>query len=165
MDYAKEEVEAIFRIGPLDTHLPLVAIPLKTYQLIACATPRYLAKYGVPVYPQELAHHECIGFSPWPTDLRNHWHFYQQNKTYTVNVSSRLTVNDWGAMYQAALADYGIILAYDKAVEKELDSGQLVPVLTDYSGPARELHLLYAKDKLMTPKLQCFVDEVREYFK
>lgn len=164
VDYAKEEVEAIFRIGPLDQRLPLIAVPLKKYQLIACATPRYIARHGMPDEPHALSQHQCIGFSPWPMDLRNHWYFYQQKKEYIVSVSSRLTVNDWGAMYQAALADYGIILAYDKAVEKELASGQLVQVLADYSGPARELHLLYARDKLMTPKLQCFIDEAKNYF-
>jgi DNA-binding transcriptional LysR family regulator len=49
-------------------------------------------------------------------------------------------------------------------VKGELDRGSLVVVLPDYQAPSRSLHVLYARDRRVTPKLRSFLDFAREHF-
>jgi DNA-binding transcriptional LysR family regulator len=39
-----------------------------------------------------------------------------------------------------------------------LEDGRLVEVLPGYTAPTRPLHILYAPDRRMTPKLRSFID-------
>jgi DNA-binding transcriptional LysR family regulator len=38
----------------------------------------------------------------------------------------------------------------------------LIQILSEYEGPFRPIHLLYAAERQMTLKLRCFVDHVME---
>lgn len=156
----EEGFEAIVRIGPLDGNLAMVARPLHRYRLVACASPAYLAAHGTPVEPDDLAGHECVGFTPWPAERNRHWHFTRNGHLSMAAVTSRLRLNEWGAMHCAARDGFGIVLGYEQAVAEDLASGRLVRVLPDFDGPSRPMHLLYAADRRMTPKLRGFVERV-----
>ncbi|TBU89969.1 LysR family transcriptional regulator [Phytopseudomonas dryadis] len=158
VDLVDEGFEAVLRIGALDPQLALVARPLQPYRLLACASPDYLARHGSPSEPVDLAGHECVGFSAWPSAFSRQWHFVRAGAEYSVAVASRLNLSDWGAMHAAALNGYGIVLGYERALSEDLAAGRLVRVLADYDVPARPMHLLYAADHRMTPKLRAFVD-------
>jgi DNA-binding transcriptional LysR family regulator len=43
-------------------------------------------------------------------------------------------------------------------VRKSLLAGELVTLLPDYPPPSRPLHVLYAPDRRLTPKLRTFLD-------
>ena len=108
--------------------------------------------------PADLAGHECVGFSAWPSAFSRQWRFVRDGTEHAVAVGSRLNLSDWGAMYAAALDGYGIVFGYERAVATDLAAGRLVRVLEGYELPARPMHLLYAADRRMTPKLRAFVD-------
>lgn len=61
-------------------------------------------------------------------------------------------------LLHAALAGLGIILQPRELVQAALDSGQLVELLPGYTVPSRPLHLVYAPDRRVTPKLRSFID-------
>ena len=158
VDPVDEGFEAVLRIGALNPQLALVARPLQPYRLLACASPDYLARRGTPHEPADLAGHECVGFSAWPSAFSRQWRFVRDGTEHAVAVGSRLNLSDWGAMYAAALDGYGIVFGYERAVATDLAAGRLVRVLEGYELPARPMHLLYAADRRMTPKLRAFVD-------
>ncbi|WP_312026070.1 LysR substrate-binding domain-containing protein [Bordetella hinzii] len=158
VDPVDEGFEAVLRIGALNPQLALVARPLQPYRLLACASPDYLARHGTPREPADLAGHECVGFSAWPSAFSRQWRFVRDGTEHAVAVGSRLNLSDWGAMYAAALDGYGIVFGYERAVATDLAAGRLVRVLEGYELPARPMHLLYAADRRMTPKLRAFVD-------
>jgi DNA-binding transcriptional LysR family regulator len=160
VDPVEEGYEAIVRIGPIDENLPMVARPLKPYRLVACASPAYLSEHGTPLEPADLARHECVLFAPWPTDLNRRWRFQQGGREVEATVGSRLSINDWGAIHSAARDGFGIVLGSEHAVGEDLAAGRLIRVLPDFEGPSRPMHLLYAADRRMTPKLRCFVDRM-----
>jgi DNA-binding transcriptional LysR family regulator len=58
----------------------------------------------------------------------------------------------------AALAGLGIMLQPLELVARSLQQGALVPLLPDYPVPSRALHVLYAPDRRITPKLRTFLD-------
>ncbi|REE19182.1 LysR family transcriptional regulator [Paraburkholderia sp. BL27I4N3] len=64
IDLVEEGFDASVRIGRLPDS-SLVARPLKPYRMRACASPAYLARAGTPRTPEDLLHHECLGFLHW----------------------------------------------------------------------------------------------------
>jgi len=62
------------------------------------------------------------------------------------------------ALRMAAVAGQGILLQPLELVEADLAARRLVRLLPDYEPPTRPLHILYAPDRRMTPKLRSFLD-------
>ncbi|WP_138469372.1 LysR family transcriptional regulator [Poseidonocella sp. HB161398] len=162
-DPTEEGFEAVIRIGPL-ADSGLIARPLAPYRLIACAAPAYLAANGTPQTPQDLAGHDCLGFAPWLGPAHRRWQFTRGGETVEVEVASRLRINYWKGLMQAALEGFGITLGPEAALRPEIAAGRLVRVLPDFDGPSRPMHVLYAPDRRMTPKLRSFLDAVSGAF-
>ncbi|EHJ93496.1 LysR family transcriptional regulator [Vreelandella boliviensis] len=160
VDPIEEGYEAVIRLGPIDDSTTLVARPLAPYRLIACASPTYLAEHGEPKTPADLVEHECLGFAYGFGALGRKWRFSRDSCTYDVPVNGRLQINDWKGLLRAALEGFGITLGYEAALAEELSAGRLVRILPDYEGPSRPMHLLYAADQRMTPKLRHFIDDI-----
>lgn len=64
VDPLEEGFEVMVRVGEVND-AALVAHPLAPYRLIACASPDYLARRGVPRTPAELAKHDCLAYAYW----------------------------------------------------------------------------------------------------
>ena len=155
VDMIEAGYDAVFRVGDLPDS-GLIARPLAPYRLVACAAPSYLASHGPIRTPMDLRQHECLGFSH--TELRTHWTFDGLEGRVSVPVSGRLMVNNGEALLPAAIAGLGVMLQPAELARAELESGRLVRVLAEYSIPTRPLHILYAPDRHLTPKLRSFID-------
>ncbi len=161
---ASEGFDMVIRIGEPDKILRLAAKPLPAYRLIACAAPQYLAEHGWPEHPSDLKHHACLGFSPWPAGLTHQWPFVSAESLTEVTVNSRLAINDWGAILEAALKGLGVLIGYEKGLEQPVKKGQLVTILEDYIIPERAMNLLYDTSRANETRYRVFIDELCEYF-
>jgi DNA-binding transcriptional LysR family regulator len=161
VDLIDEGYDAVFRVGELGDS-GLIAQPLAPYRLVLCAAPSYLAANPRITVPADLQHHECLGFTH--TTLRSEWTFDGTEGRVSVQVSGRLMVDHGEMLLAAAVAGVGVMLQPVELVKGELDRGNLVVVLPDYQAPSRPLHLLYAHDRRVTPKLRSFLDFAREHF-
>ncbi|WP_294907580.1 LysR family transcriptional regulator [Tatumella sp. UBA2305] len=161
---AAEYFDFVFRIGEPDKNLRYVARPLTPYRFIACASPHYLARRGTPERPEDLQHHDCIGFSPWPAGLAHEWPFNCGQQIIQVTVNGPLVINDWGAILAAAVKGNGIIIGYEKGLEQSLQRGELIPVLENFPVPERPLNLLCDPQRIKESRCQLFIREVTEYF-
>lgn len=157
VDLVDEGYEVAFRIGPLASST-LVARPLRHYKLIACAAPSYLADRGVPLVPNDLTNHECLGYAYWSRPADQEWEFSKNTVTERVQVSSRLSVNESRALVSAALEGFGIVLGPEDFLAPALRSGELVRLLADYETPSRPMHLLYTANRQRTAKVRHFID-------
>lgn len=157
VDLIDEGYDAVFRIGEL-LDSGLIARRLDPYLLVICAAPSYLRLHGVPSKPDDLKEHECLIFSH--TMLRTHWDFDGPDGNVSIPISGRLMVDNGEALLQAALAGLGIILQPFELIRSSLESGALLPILPGYRVPTRSLHILYAPDRRITPKLRSFLDFV-----
>ncbi|MFC3058390.1 LysR family transcriptional regulator [Paenirhodobacter populi] len=160
VDPIEDGFEATIRIGALPESTSLVARTLSPYRLIACASPSYLERHGVPTSPHDLSRHECPIFSYWPGQLGREWTFHKNEQLFHVPVHGNLMANDWKALHQAALLGFGVTLGPITALADDIAAGRLVQILDDCEGPSRPMHLLYARDRRMTPKLRQFIDAV-----
>lgn len=161
VDIIDEGFDAVFRVGEL-ADSGLIGRRLRPYRLVLCASPHYLLQHPPITHPNDLRDHECLGFSF--TELRNRWTFQSPDGIITVPVSGHLMVDSGEVLLQAAIAGAGILLQPAELVEKSLRSGELVEVLPDYPVPTRPMHLVYAPDKRMTPKMRSFIDFVVAHF-
>lgn len=155
VDLVEEGYDVVFRVGEL-ADSGLIARPLNPYQLAACASPDYLKRHAPPKIPSDLVQHECLGFSH--TDLRTQWTFDGPEGRVVVPITSRFMADHGEPLLCAALAGLGIILQPLEIVQDSLKEGRLVSVLPGYSVPSRPLHVLYAPDRRVTPKLRSFLD-------
>jgi DNA-binding transcriptional LysR family regulator len=155
VDAIDEGFDIVFRIGEL-ADSSLIARELAPYQLVLCAAPGYLERHPPLATPFDLSQHECLGFSH--TELRTHWTLDGPGGRVTVPVSGRFMANNGEAMLAIATAGMGIMLQPLELVRPELENGRLVRVLPAYSAPVRPMHILYAPDRRLTPKLRSFID-------
>jgi len=161
VDLIDEGFDVVFRVGQLSDS-GLIARKLAPYRLQLCAAPAYLAAHPPIHHPSDLAQHECLGFSY--TELRRRWAFLSPEGLVEVEVSGRLMADSGEALLSAARAGLGVLLQPSELVQDDLASGRLVKLLPTYPVPTRPLHLLYAPDRRMTPKLRSFIAFAIEVF-
>ena len=160
-DLAEGGFEAAIRIGVLPDST-LIARPLAPYQLMMCAAPGYLAKRGELRRPEDLQRHDCLTYaysprSEWRSAMAE-WRMTGPDGEVTVPIAGRIHVDSAHGLRRAALAGMGIVMLPEIMLSEDVEAGRLVRVLQDYQAPARPLHLLYLRDRHMSPKLRSFID-------
>lgn len=75
----------------------------------------------------------------------------------------RSASNDLRLMLRVALAVGGITFAPHDCIWDHLESGALVPLLTDHLPPFSGFYLYFSQRKQMAPNLRAFVDHVRHW--
>ncbi len=155
VDLVEEGFDVVFRTGDLPDS-SLIARRLASYRLALCAAASYI-KLAEPLRaPLDLLKHECLVFSH--TSLRTQWSFDGPEGRVTVPINGRFYTNSGEALRAAAVAGMGILLQPYELVADEIEAGRLIRLLPEYEPPARSLHVLYASDRRMTPKLRSFLD-------
>ena len=155
VDLIDESYDLAFRTGALPDS-GLVARRLAPLRLVLCAAPTYLATRGTPGRPEDLVQHECLVFAH--TSMRTEWSFDGPAGRVSVPISGRFATDSGEALRASAIAGQGIVLQPLELLRDEIAAGRLVPLLPDCEPIARPLHLLYAPDRRMTPKLRSFLD-------
>ena len=155
-DLIGEGYELGIHIGEL-RNASLVARPLRPYRRILAASPDYLARYGEPLSPEDLADHLCLGHSYWRTQGR--WHLVgPQGRSCEVVTKGNFTANQGQALRMAALHGAGIVLQPELLLEADLASGALVPVLPQWSYRPTPMFLVYAPDRRPTATLRSAIE-------
>ncbi|OUM08719.1 LysR family transcriptional regulator [Pseudomonas syringae] len=162
LDMIDNGFDVAIRLGNLAQSSPLIARPLQDYTLTICATPDYLARHGAPVRPEDLRLHNCLAFAypagdEWRT-AGTQWRMTGPEGEVLVDVDGSMVANTSSALYQAARAGMGVVMLPDALVQRDLQEGRLVALLTDYRLPRRPMNLLYVQDRYRLPKLRSFVE-------
>jgi len=140
-DLFRDAVDVALRFGvPEDSSL--VALPiLPGHRRIACASPAYLARCGVPQNPEALAGHSALLY------LRNgqpydRWRFSRGSETREVLVRGDYLCDDGEVARRWALAGHGIVYKARLDVAEDIRAGRLVPLLGDWQGEPAPFNLL-----------------------
>ena len=134
VDLIDEQIDIAIRIG----HLPdssLIAHKLGLMRWTRVASPDYLREKGAPQHPDELRQHRCLTYRNAHNHM-NAWHFTDaMAQTHTQVVDSVFSVNDGDALVDLAVAGAGILLIDRALVTKQITTGALSEILTDYQLP------------------------------
>lgn len=128
---------------------------------IACASPDYIAKYGAPQGPQELAQHVCLGM----VAPGLHWDEWvllgPQGEARVALNNSPFRVNVAEALSAAVREGMGIgVLPLYSAISG-LRSGDFVRVMPEYRSHPMNIHALYPSRQFLDAKIRTWVDFMR----
>lgn len=131
----------------------LVRKKIATIHHILCASPQYLAEFGVPTSPEDLKKHRFITHS-----FRNPDNvlLFKNNKEIYLDFSIRL--NDAQAMLKCTLEGLGFIKIFNYFVEEHIKNGRLIEILKEYREPAKSLYIFYRQQKFLPLKIRLFID-------
>ena len=158
--FIEEGIDVAVRTGELSDSRLITRLltqgPQKTV-----ASPRYLAKHGVPRVPEDLHQHNCIlgRFGP-------EWTFRAPDgHDLTVRVGGNLTVYNGDVMREAAVAGVGIAQSTWWLFRKDLEAGAVVPILDDYAKLGSPVWVIYPANRHLPAKVRAFIDFLVEITK
>ncbi len=132
-----------------------VARKLATSRNIACASPDYLARRGVPQTPADLLHHDCIVY----TYSGEEWQFTDATgKLHPVCVRGIMHTSNGDTARAAALGGLGIIWQPTFLIGADLRAGRLQPVLPGYRLPDIDVMAVYASRRHLSAKVRAIID-------
>lgn len=159
VDTYQQDLDLAFHAGEIiDSNL--VAKNLSELNAQIVATPSYIATFGRPEKPEELAERNCICFR-WPNgQVDNCWHFEDK----TITVSGNITSNSIGLVKRSVLDSRGIGLLPRIVISAELNSGKLVSLLpeADDLNHKEKIWLLYPETKAISHATRLLIDFLAE---
>ncbi|CAB3788989.1 HTH-type transcriptional regulator DmlR [Paraburkholderia ultramafica] len=161
-DMLQEGYDASIVLAPELTSSGLVSLKLGSIAGVLCASPRYLARYGVPGAPEDLRKHQCLQLAT-PVFPFDKWVFRGAGETFEVNIgSARLTVNAMEALEPAVVKGLGIAILPAGVALRGLRSGALVRILREYEAQSVNVYALYSSRRFLDAKIRTFIDLLRE---
>jgi DNA-binding transcriptional LysR family regulator len=136
----------------------LVARKLIETRILTVAAPDFVAHYGRPKHPSEVAGLPCIDFYDAANARPFEWEFRRDHEVMSVRPASRLMVSDVGAMLSACEAGVGIAQIMQLGSRELLAEGRLVELFPDWSGELFPLYALYPSRQLRAAKVRTFIE-------
>lgn len=139
---------------------------------VVVASPAYLKRRGEPKVPSDLIQHNCIGIRQGD-EAYGLWRFKttkgkgktRTESTESVKIRGNLTTNDGGTALNWALDGHGILLRAQWDVEKHLQSGELIQMLTHYNSPDADIYAVYAERHRTSVRVKTLIDFVAAAFR
>jgi DNA-binding transcriptional LysR family regulator len=163
VDLVREGIDCAIRGGTVRDS-SLVARRLAVIPEVTCASPDYLARFGTPQHPSELAAHQAVQFFNSSGGRAYPFEFTIDGKIREVELTGWLTVNYAESYVVAARNGCGLIQLPRYHVEDDLRSGHLVEVLADFSGPGFPITALYPHRRQLSPRVRIFLDWVGQLY-
>ena len=141
---------------PADMVAVRVTAPMK---VVVVGAPSYFALRPPPRTPDDLARHSCVEYRRGPDVFT--WPFERNRKSRHIAVAGRVMVNTPDLAIRAAVDGLGIAYTIEARAQPFLRSGQLVPVLEDWSPSFEGLFLYYPGHRQVPAALRAFIDMIR----
>lgn len=160
VDLLAERIDVAIRLGLL-ADSSLIAQRLLPTHYRVCASPHYLAQFGHPATPSDIAHHECLRFPL--AGFRARWRFQDQaGQSEEIPVTGRVVISNALALQQCAISGLGLALLPNWLIDAELQSGALIDVFPEHQVTATEFNtaawLVLPSRAYLPLKVQAFLD-------
>ena len=158
VDYLAENVDCALRAGtPADQSL--IARRVSEVELITCASPLYIEKYGAPARPEDLENdHYSVSYFRAQTNRTLPFEFRKDNEELEINPRYLVSVNDSRTFVTAATTGLGIAQLPRFMIRNELESGALIQVLPEWNREPLGLYIVYPPNRHLSNKVRVFVD-------
>src|SRR5690606_21650269 len=94
----------------------------------------------------------------------NEWSFKSAEGEEVISVRGRFTVNNTTAMLEATIGGAGVAMLTSLSIEREVRTGQLETVLTNYQTTDTDIYILYLPNRYLSDKARAFIDYLVENF-
>ena len=135
-----------------------IARRLLPIQLIVCASPAYIERYGAPRTIDELDGHRCTGYRRANTGKQSPWEFLIDDEIVYRDVAASLCVNDTEAEAQAVLAGLAIGQLGGFSATLPIKRGELVPLLVRHVTQREAIYVYYRHRTEQPLRVRAFID-------
>jgi len=156
VDLIGEGFDFAIRIGPLEES-NLKVRTIGHIKLATVVSKQYLAKIKLKV-PEDLLNVRCIGL----TTNKPHqtWQLSKNNKIETVKTPLTVETNQITSVYKLTLSGAGVSVLPTFLCQKDIDSGQLISVLTDWKYSNVPVSLVSPMSTIHSARLKVVSDEI-----
>jgi len=159
-DIAEDELDVALTVGPPNDP-DLLLRRLLISRKVLCASPEYLAQWGVPQRPDDLLEHNCIRRVRGRYVIST-WRFGERGGQRELRVNGNLCTNSGEVMHEWLLKGRGIGLKALWDIEEDLESGRLVECLAGYCCDRLELCASFVGRPYLLPRTRVFIDFIAE---
>ena len=161
VDIAAEGFDAGVRIGEL-LEKDMIAVRIGgPMRMAVLASPTYLAEFGMPQRPADLARHRCIAYRFASTRAISSWDLIENGREIAFTPDPRLSANTMPLVVEAAAQGVGLAYTIEHLARRRLEEGSLLKVLEPFLPALDPLHLYYPSRRLIPTKLRAFIDFLR----
>ena len=121
-------------------------------------SPDYLAAHGAPQTPDDLLSHEAL------MQGTESWRLVDRGRPIVLRPRGRFKADNGAALLAAALAGLGVAALPDFLIDEHVDSGALIPVLSNYPLPEAGMFVVRPPGDFPTRKVKVLTDILVEYF-
>jgi DNA-binding transcriptional LysR family regulator len=153
-------LDLVLHIGALSDS-SLTARQLGWTRPVVCASPAYLAAWGEPLHPSELARHRAVIYARRDEAPNTRWAFSKGEERSEVDVPVRAVSRDGIGLVDAALGGCGLARPFDIAAQHWLATGQLRELLPGWAGERQALTaVLPPRARAASAKVRLYLDSV-----
>ncbi|MHA7776206.1 LysR family transcriptional regulator [Roseibium sp. M-1] len=157
VDLVREGVDCVIRAGVPDDS-GMIMRKLTEIPEVTCASPEYLAAYGVPGRLEDLPGHQMVGFLSSRTGSAMPLDFQTREGVREVFLPNRIVANDAETVHHLARLGFGLIQAPRYRLADDLQSGALVQLLPDFPPTSLPLAAFYPQNRQLSPRVRVFVE-------
>lgn len=157
VDLVEEGFDMAVRNGALADSSVLVARRLGEHRMVLCAAPDYLLKNGQPQTVDDLRQHTAINYTRAGRVLP--WQLMDYDGTSRTFIPrSSLNMDDLQAICDAALAGHGLAWLPCWMVIKEIQQGDLVPLLKQAPDVRFDIHAVWQQTPHLPLRVRIAID-------
>lgn len=157
VDLVREGFDCVVRIGVLSDS-GLIARPLGALDMVNCASPAYIARYGMPEQLSDLANHVMVGYIATLGAKPDGFEYPLGDAYAMLTMKTVVTVNNADSYTNACLAGLGIIQVPRAGARDCLQDGRLVEVLPQCRARPMPVSIVYPNRRNLSKRVQVFMD-------
>lgn len=162
IDLINSDYDVAIRFSAQIESSSVIARKLTAYKRVVCASPRYVARKGVPSSLEDFSRHNCLRVST--VNNWNDWQFLMEGKEVTLTAQGNFEANSADAVYYATKAGLGISHLSTYMVAGDLKDGSLLQLFPEHNGEAAGIYAVYASKHHLAPKIRVFIDHFSRKF-
>ncbi|MFF7710252.1 LysR substrate-binding domain-containing protein [Pseudomonas sp. NPDC007930] len=162
-DIMDSDIDLAIRTREFEADSSITIRRLAQTRRVLAASPKYLARRGVPATVAALEGHDVLIYSH--ANHPNQMEFARGGERASIKVQPTMESNDGQILRAAALAGAGILVQPKYIIYDDLVAGRLVPVLDDWDLPRLTINLAFQDRRYMPAKTRLFIDFLLEHFK
>ncbi len=157
VDLLREGVDCVLRAWETEDD-SLVARRIAMLPQLTCASPGYLAAFGVPQSIDQLQQHQAVGYFSLTNNRNYPLEFCRNGKVELRELPARLSVSGADAYTSGCRAGMGLIQAAHYSLAPWLQSGELVEVLAETPPPPMPIFIMYPPGRFLAPRVRVLID-------
>ena len=164
VDLVVEGYDLAIRVGELADDASLVARRIWAYRPMLYASPDYLARYGMPTSPEDLAQHGrlcTLTREQKPSD----WLLQKGEHAWRCQTRAVAAINSPEVLTRLAIAGSGILAAGQMFTDSSVDKGALVRVLPDWHLEKVSIWAVYPGRRLLPSRTRVFLDMLEAWLR